>query len=191
MLLHNPSPPAGEGGARALSEAKGVGGRGGASRQATQKNLCEALARKALLLKRARFMRAHPTDAERRLWKILRAKRFSELKWKRQQIIDDRYIVDFICFEHRLIIEADGSQHDDSRNDTLRDGYLKAQSFHILRFWNSDVLARTNDVGETIFAAIESLTAQMRGAPSPSHACGAGPFLPRQGGGKLESTANV
>jgi very-short-patch-repair endonuclease len=158
-------------------------------------NLVEALGRKALLKERARYMRANPTDAERRLWSILRNKRLAGLRWKRQQVIDDLYIVDFICFEHRLIVEADGSQHADNRADERRDAYLKSQGFQVMRFWNSDVLARTGNVGETIFAAVESFAAQTRGAPSPSHALrfaqGAGPFLPRKGGGEFESETNV
>ncbi len=127
--------------------------------------LAAARARTALLLERARYMRANPTEAERRLWSILRNKRLAGLRWKRQQIIDDQYIVDFICFEHRLIVEADGSQHADNRTDDRRVSYLTAQRFQVLRFWNSDVLARTGDVGETIYAAVESLAAPTHGGP--------------------------
>jgi very-short-patch-repair endonuclease len=131
------------------------------------KTLTEALARKATLLERARCMRANPTDAERALWRVLRAKRLDETKWQRQVIIDDRYIVDFICFEHRLIVEADGSQHADNKADEIRDTYLKAQGFRVLRFWNMDILAHIESVASAVFAAVESLGAQIRAAPSP------------------------
>ncbi len=110
-------------------------------------------------------MRANPTDAEQRLWSILRNKRLAGLRWKRQQIIDDQYIVDFICFEHRLIVEADGSQHSNNRSDDRRGSYLTAQGFRVLRFWNSDVLARTGNVSETIYAAARSLAAPTHGVP--------------------------
>jgi very-short-patch-repair endonuclease len=131
------------------------------------KTLTEARARKATLLERARYMRAHPTDAERTLWRVLRAKRLDELKWQRQVIIDDRYIVDFICFEHRLVIEADGSQHADNKADEKRDTYLKAKGFQVLRFWNMDILTHIESVAIAIFAAVESPGAQTRAAPSP------------------------
>ena len=57
------------------------------------------------LLGRAKAMRSAPTDAEQRLWAILRAKRLSGYKFKRQQPIGS-FIVDFVCIRHRLIIEA-------------------------------------------------------------------------------------
>ena len=69
-------------------------------------------------------MRSEPTDAELKLWRILRGKRLEGYKFKRQVPID-RYIADFVCFAHRLIIEADGSQHVDSAYDNARDGYLQ------------------------------------------------------------------
>lgn len=126
-----PSPLAGEGGAR----AEGVGGRGGR------------------LLERAKWMRNNPTDAERRLWSILRNKRLAAFKFKRQQILPP-YIVDFVNFERRVIVEADGSQHANNKYDERRDAWLRAQGFVVLRFWNNDVLARTDQVGEAIWHAL-------------------------------------
>jgi very-short-patch-repair endonuclease len=153
MSPTNPSPPAGEGGARAV----GVGGRGG-------------LPSRQLLLARAKWMRANPTDAERRLWAILRNKRLSGYKFKRQVILDC-YIADFVNFEHRHIIEADGSQHADNKYDEQRDAYLKSQGFNVLRFWNSDALKETADVAETIWCALQSPplpSADLRLPPSPA-----------------------
>ena len=154
MLLHNPSPLAGEGGAR----AEGVVGRGGAPSR-------------KLLLSRAKYMRANPTDAEKRLWSIMRNKRLSGYKFKRQVILD-WYIVDFVNFEHRLIIEADGSQHADNRYDEKRDAYLEGQGFTVIRFWNSEALKETNVVAETIWCALQSPpplpSAALRLPPSPA-----------------------
>ena len=163
MLPPNPSPLAGEGGAR----AEGVGGWEVASRQATQKTLSEVQARRKWLIKRARYMRANPTDAEQKIWFLLRHRRLGE-RWRRQEIIDDLYIVDFICFEYRLIVEADGSQHSDYRQDEERDGYLAAQGFSILRFWNSDILTNIDGVGEAIIAATQNIAAQTCGVPTPN-----------------------
>ena len=77
------------------------------------------------LLPLAKRMRREPTDAERRLWSILRAKRLVGWKFKRQQQID-HYIVDFVCFERRLIVEVDGGQHAFRKgSDDRRTQYLE------------------------------------------------------------------
>nr|WP_284734798.1 DUF559 domain-containing protein [Sphingosinicella terrae] len=105
------------------------------------------------LLARAKWMRAHPTEAERRLWTMLRDRRLQAFKFRRQQIIDP-YIVDFVCFAERLIIEADGSQRADNKDDARRDSFLRRQGFRVLRFWNNEVLSESDAVAETIFAAL-------------------------------------
>jgi len=97
----------------------------------------------------AKAMRSNPTAAERRLWSILRAGRLEDLKFKRQQPIGG-YIVDFICFEHRLIVEADGSQHAESEADALRDAALTSLGYRVLRFWNHTVLTETDSMLEVI-----------------------------------------
>ena len=159
-----PSPLAGEGGAR----AEGVGGRGG-------------VPSKPDLLARAKWMRLNPTEAEKRLWMILQAKRLVGYKFKRQVIIDS-YIVDFINFDHRLIVEADGSQHAESEYDKRRDAYLEKQGFSALRFWNSDILKDSDAVAETIWHALQS-------PPLPSAATRLPPS-PVRGEG-IESASNV
>ena len=179
MSPPNPSPLAGEGGARRAA----VGGCGGASRQATTSTLAQVQSRHELLKKRARSMRANPTDAERKLWYILRDKRLNGLRWRRQQVIDDRYIVDFICFEHRVIIEADGSQHAENEADVARDAWLKQQGFTVLHFWNADILNNMEGVVETIIAAFQNNAAQTCGDPTPNP-------LP-QGERALERNRNV
>ncbi len=128
--------------------------------------LAEVQARRKWLVQRARFMRANPTDAERKIWYLLRHRRLGE-RWRRQEIIDDLYIVDFICFEYRLIIEADGSQHSDNKADETRDSYLKDRGFNVLRFWNSDILTNIDGVGEALLDAIKNKAAQTCGDPTP------------------------
>jgi very-short-patch-repair endonuclease len=107
------------------------------------------------LLARAKQMRVNPTEAERRLWAILRAGRLNGYKFRRQAIIDS-YIVDFVNFDHRLIVEADGSQHAESDYDQRRDAYLQRQGFRLHRFWNAEILNDGNGVAETIWHALQT-----------------------------------
>ena len=99
----------------------------------------------------AKRMRSEPTEAERKLWMILRARRFSGYKFRRQVPLG-AYIADFVCFEARLIVEADGSQHGEDARDAVRDDWLVAQGFRVRRFWNADILARPVEVAETLWA---------------------------------------
>ena len=108
-------------------------------------------------------MRHEPTEAERVLWRLLRAKRLAGWKWRRQQPIGS-YIVDFVCFETRLIVEADGSQHVDDKYDVRRDTWLRAQGFRLLRFWNNDVIGRPDAVSEAILSA---LIGEASASPTP------------------------
>jgi very-short-patch-repair endonuclease len=85
------------------------------------------------------------TDAERKSWYAPRDRRFSGLKFRRQVPIG-HYIVDFVCFEHRLVIEVDGGQHADSLHDQRRDRWLAANNFRVLRFWNNEVLTNLEGV---------------------------------------------
>ena len=107
------------------------------------------------LLANAKRMRRNPTDAERALWRVLRARRLCKWKFRRQERLAS-YIVDFICFEARLIVEADGSQHVESAGDAVRDAFLNAQGFRILRFWNNDVLTNREGVLTAVLAALET-----------------------------------
>ncbi len=95
-------------------------------------------------------MRSHPTDAEQRMWYLLRNRRLSGLKFRRQVPIGP-YIVDFVSYPGRLVVELDGSQHAESKRDHIRDTRLQERGFEVLRFWNTDVLMRSADVLETIW----------------------------------------
>lgn len=99
------------------------------------------------LTKRAKVLRKNLTDAEQYLWYILQRKNFKGLKFRRQQPIG-KYIVDFVCFSKKLIIELDGGQHAEEQReyDKKRDSWLKGQGFIVLRFWNTDVLENREGV---------------------------------------------
>ena len=108
------------------------------------------------------------TDAERALWRLLRDRRMDGWRFRRQEPIS-RYIVDFVCFEARSIIEVDGGQHYESESDLVRDAYLKSQGFGVLRLWNTDVLANRDGVYRTIMSAL-TRCAPVGAAPSSNSA---------------------
>ncbi|WP_294073777.1 DUF559 domain-containing protein [Sphingomonas sp.] len=129
---------------------------------------------------RAREMRASPTPAERRLWSMLRDRRMPTFKFKRQFVIDP-YIVDFVCLERRLIIEADGSHHAENVYDVRRDAFLRSQGFSVLRFWNNDILENIGGVFDAIYAELTS--------PHPPKPAAWAPPSPARGEGLGESNA--
>jgi len=100
----------------------------------------------------AKNLRKRFTDVERLLWRLLRARQIEGLKFRRQEPIG-RYIVDFVCFESKLIIEVDGGQHSiETEKDKERDEWFKSQGFKVHRFWNNEVLTNTEGVLEVIRA---------------------------------------
>jgi very-short-patch-repair endonuclease len=101
----------------------------------------------------ARNLRRDATDAERRLWSALRDRRLRGYRFRRQHPIGD-FIVDFACTRHRLIVEADGSQHSDNVADLRRPAWLESEGWRVLRFWNNDALANTDGVVEVILRAL-------------------------------------
>ncbi len=122
---------------------------------------------------RARALRQRSTDAEKLLWRYLRAKQLGGVKFRRQEPIG-KYIVDFVCFSHRLVIELDGGQHTQPRerlSDQQRDAWLREQGFKVLRFWDGDVLRNIEGVVETIHDELLGTS------------CSLPPSLPHQGGG--------
>jgi len=103
---------------------------------------------------RARRLRRDLTDAEKRLWSRLRRAQINGLSFRRQEPIG-RYVVDFVCYAKRLVIEVDGGQHDlQAGRDAARTDWLRAQGFRMLRFWNNEVLENTDGVLEVIRAAL-------------------------------------
>jgi 2-isopropylmalate synthase len=102
-------------------------------------------------LGRAKSMRRTMTEPEKQLWRVLRDRRLQGLKFRRQVPLGP-YIVDFLCIEHRLVIEADGSQHVDSAHDAKRDAWLVGENYKVLRFWNMDILKERVSVMDTIAA---------------------------------------
>jgi very-short-patch-repair endonuclease len=105
--------------------------------------------------KNARAMRHVATDAERKLWLLLRDRRLDGVKFRRQAPFGP-YILDFVCFERRLVIKVDSGQHLDSETDSLRDARLRAEGFHVLRYWNRDVLRNPEGVLTDLLKQLEA-----------------------------------
>ena len=71
-------------------------------------------------------------------------------KFRRQAPIG-RYVVDFVCFEQRLVIELDGGQHAVNQDyDHSRTEWLRSQGFKVIRFWNHDVMNKVEEIKEVI-----------------------------------------
>ena len=103
----------------------------------------------------ARALRSNLTDAEQCLWQRLRRRQIAGVKFRRQQRIG-HFIVDFVCFVRRLIVEVDGGQHAEQlQYDEQRTRWLEGLGFRVLRFWNNDVLANTDAVAQVILDAVE------------------------------------
>jgi adenine-specific DNA-methyltransferase len=107
-------------------------------------------------LERARRLRRDMSDEERILWMLLRDRRFQGFKFRRQAPLGD-YVVDFVCFERKLIVELDGSQHAEPEQaafDAKRTAELEAAGFRVLRIWTSDLFKEREGVFETILNAL-------------------------------------
>jgi very-short-patch-repair endonuclease len=116
----------------------------------------------------ARRLRSNQTDAEIRLWYLLRSRRFRSYKFRRQHPVG-RFIVDFVCLAQRIVIEIDGGQHQDRvAADRARDSFLRANGFQVLRFWNNDVLSNTQSVLEEITKYLDAPA--LTPGPSPADA---------------------
>ena len=102
----------------------------------------------------ARNLRKNSTQAENKIWYAIKNRQLDH-KFVRQQVINNKYIVDFICKEKKLIIEIDGWQHCESDSDKKRDFYLQQCGYKVLRLWNNEVLKNLEGCLEIIKQALE------------------------------------
>ena len=158
-MVHNhphpsPLPPAGEGEIPAHADAFPTVGEG--EKPARAGSLSRVRERAGVRVQNARALRASGTDAEQALWRHLRSRQLNGHKFRRQHPIGP-YIADFACVEARLVVELDGGQHaqaDALKHDERRTQFLLAQGWHVLRFWNHDMLAEPAGVLQTIVQAL-------------------------------------
>jgi very-short-patch-repair endonuclease len=132
---------------------------------------------------RAKQLRQTMTRAETLLWRYLKANRIDGLGFRRQTPIRN-YIVDFVCFSAKLIVELDGESHDfeeRQKSDQKRDAFFVSEGFQVLRFTNEQVMSNLEGVVE----AIRQTAASRASGLPPS------PTLPPCGGGSGEDCANI
>lgn len=102
----------------------------------------------------ARAMRFDSTKAENMLWQQIKNRQMDGHKFRRQVPLKG-YILDFVCFEPRLIIEVDGSQHAESARDEVRDALFQADGFRIMRFWNEEIETGLDFVCRSILVVLK------------------------------------
>jgi len=108
-----------------------------------------------MTLSKTKTLRSNQTEAEKRLWKELRAKRYQGLKFRRQVAIG-LYIADFVCHEKKLVIEVDGGQHANQvAADNQRTKFFEKDGYKVLRFWNNEVLENLEGVMKVIYINIK------------------------------------
>ena len=119
---------------------------------------------------RARMLRRRMTEAERKLWQMLRARQTQGHRFRRQVPIG-RFIADFVCHEAGLIVEIDGGQHDPcSEQEAARTEFLEGEGYRVLRFWNNEVLDNPEGVRSAIAEHLQRVTPTLT--------------LPHRGGGR-------
>jgi very-short-patch-repair endonuclease len=110
----------------------------------------------------SRKLRTNQTDAETKLWNRIRNRQINGDKFVRQEPIG-RYICDFVCREKLIVIEVDGGQHSESVRNEVRDRYLNAQGYRVMRFWNNDVLSNIEGVLTVIDDELREVSARKSG----------------------------
>lgn len=107
-------------------------------------------------LGQSRSLRRQMTDAEHKLWQVLRGCQLEGMKFRRQHPMPP-YSVDFHCDAVRLAVDLDGSQHSEEA-DLVRTRYLQSQGLEVIRFWDNDVLLNIEGVVDAIRNSIAALT---------------------------------
>jgi very-short-patch-repair endonuclease len=120
------------------------------------------------MTKRAKELRKNMTDAEKKIWQMIRKRQILGNKFRRQVPIGP-YIADFVCFEKKVIVEIDGGQHKTREGyDQKRTKWFQSQGFRVIRFWNNDVLKNIEGVTERLYARLGGFPDHPHPNPPPS-----------------------
>jgi very-short-patch-repair endonuclease len=118
---------------------------------------------------RARRLRRDQTEAEARLWEVLRGGRLEDWKWRRQVPVGP-FIVDFLCLEAAVAVELDGGVHAERvEYDARRDAYLRRRGLQMLRFGNAELSTDLESVRRTILSACRESDPSRRGRRIERH----------------------
>ncbi|MGH6726641.1 MAG: endonuclease domain-containing protein [Pseudolabrys sp.] len=120
--------------------------------------------------RQARRLRKDPTDAERKIWKVLQSLKPLGIHFRRQAPVGN-YIADFAWHAGKLVVELDGGQHATAQRayDAKRTAWLESQGYRVLRFWNNDALKTPHSVGEAILTVARERSAMPENpTPDPS-----------------------
>lgn len=99
------------------------------------------------------------TDAERKIWNIIRRRQIENIQFFRQRPVGP-YIVDFISLSHKVIIEIDGGQHlteENTGKDKIRDSYMQKIGFVVFRYTDTQILKEIDAVKNDLYEKIKSL----------------------------------
>ncbi|MEZ5478964.1 MAG: DUF559 domain-containing protein [Thiolinea sp.] len=116
-------------------------------------------------LEKVRRLRRDATSAEQVLWGQLRNRRLVGYKFRRQHPVGS-YIVDFVCFSEKLVVELDGVQHQEPEQmayDQVRTAFLEAGGYRILRFNNCQIISNLSETLQTITYALKAPRPQGEG----------------------------
>src|SRR5947209_3399883 len=119
-------------------------------------------------------MRHIPTDAEKKLSRLLRSRQLESVKFRRQVPIGT-FIADFVCHEKKIIVEVDGGQHADNAKDAARGEWFADAGYRVLRYWNNDLLKNPKRrSGGHPFRTLRGLTPHPAASRRPSPSRGEG-----------------
>lgn len=143
---------------------------GGLGWGSTPKETTKYLPLPSQLKQRARDLRKNCTDAETLMWQLLRRNQLLEMGFRRQHPLGN-YVLDFYCHEAKLVVELDGGQHNEVKqqsHDEKRTEYLMQQGLTVLRFWNNEVLENTEGVLQTVYEWLEKYVDVLKSSPTPA-----------------------
>jgi very-short-patch-repair endonuclease len=136
--------------------------------------------------KRSRELRANMTDAERKLWAYLSARKVAGVRFNTQFPIGG-FVCDFVSRGAKLVIEVDGGQHAEAEQaDAERTRFIERRGYRVIRFWNNDVLGNVEGVVGEIERVLGEMGAQQNRPspnPAPGERCPAS-FRPCRGHGR-------
>lgn len=116
----------------------------------------------SVLVEIARRNRKNQTEAEKKMWRMLRNKNLKNYKFLRQKPLDN-FIADFYCAKLMLVIEIDGDSHSRQKEyDILRSERLEEYGIRVIRYHNNDIIKNISKVYQDLLKRIKSRVCEMQ-----------------------------